>query len=102
MPAHGLQDEVVPAAPVTETKSEVAGDEGGGGTVTAPQPSQPAAARSPREIAYFRGQEARAAGQERRSIPGEYRSRDRLEEGKAWQDGFDGKPLDDKPEASLV
>jgi recombination protein RecT len=101
------RDEIaaIPAPPVTDTKSEVAGDEGGGGNggnLTAPQPSQPAAARSPREIAWRRGQEAKAAGQERKSIPGEYRSRDRLEEGRAWQDGFDGKPLDDKGEAQLV
>jgi recombination protein RecT len=98
------RDEIaaIPAAPVTDTKSEVAGDEGGGGTAAAPQPSQPAAATSVCEAAYRRGQEAKLAGQERKSIPGEYRSRDRLEEGRAWQDGFDGKPLDDKGEAQLV
>jgi recombination protein RecT len=103
MPAHGLQDEIIPAIPVTETKGGTAGDEGGGGNPAAPQPSQPAAAPpSAREAAYRRGQEARAAGAERKSIPGEYRSKERLAEGRAWQDGFDGKPLDGEPDAKLV
>ena len=101
--AIGAPDEIIPAPSVRDTKSEGSGDGGGGGTAAAPQPSQSAAAApSAREAAYRRGQEAKVAGQERRSIPGEYRDRGRLDEGRAWQDGFDGKPLDDKPDAKLV
>jgi len=42
-------------------------------------------------VAYERGQIARAAGAQRRAIPGEYRDEDNLLEAEAWHAGFDNR-----------
>jgi hypothetical protein len=48
-----------------------------------------AGAEDPVAVAYARGQKDRAAGVQRRAVPPEYRDKDRLDEGRAWQDGWD-------------
>ena len=43
--------------------------------------------------AYKRGQEAKAAGHQRRAIPGEYRESDRTREAQCWEAGWSGQPM---------
>jgi recombination protein RecT len=77
-------------AAVTETKSAAPADGGGQEDVGKTQaPPAAAAAEDPVAVAYARGQKDRAAGAQRRAVPPEYRDKDRLDEGRAWQDGWD-------------
>jgi hypothetical protein len=54
-----------------------------------------ATADDPLALAYERGQTARAAGQARKAMPGEYRDNARKAEANAWHTGFDGKAFDE-------
>jgi recombination protein RecT len=47
----------------------------------------------PRDLAYRRGQEAKAANMQRKDLPSEYRNPERDQEADAWMRGFQGKPL---------
>jgi hypothetical protein len=78
------------AAP-TPTASE--GDPAGEGPTpfVAPDAPQDALLTDHYHTAYERGQIARAAGAQRRAIPGEYRDEDNLLEAEAWHAGYDGK-----------
>ena len=62
---------------------------------------QPAAAvpPDPISIAYLRGKEDKAAGQQRTNLPMEYRNAERDAEATAWLAGFDGKA---KPEIHIT
>jgi hypothetical protein len=94
--------EPAPSAASEITKDAEEAREGGGEQAEGSYPKPPAAADDPLAVAHRRGQEAKASGAQRKSLPPEYRAPPRDAEAKAWQRGFDGKPLDDKGEASLV
>lgn len=52
-----------------------------------------AATGDPLAVAHRRGQEAKAAGHQRKALPTEYRTPDKDEMAQAWLRGHDGKPL---------
>jgi hypothetical protein len=69
-------------------------------------PAAPAAADQSREdilaTAYRRGAEAKAAGQRRAALPGEYRGSAQSKMADAWFAGHDGKPMPHKDDNALI
>ena len=66
-------------------------EQDGGGEPEAPPTGEPAV--DPIMIAHKRGQQARAAGHNRKAMPGEYRALDRIREAQAWTAGFDDQSI---------
>ena len=60
----------------------------GGSQTEAPAEAE----KTPEDIAYERGVEAKAAGSTRRALPGEYRDETRTREALAWTAGLEGAP----------
>jgi len=63
---------------------------------SAPNPDQQASgdkSADPIATAYERGKQARVAGHQRKSVPGEYRDANRTREALAWTAGYDGAAL---------
>jgi hypothetical protein len=59
--------------------------------------SEEGAEDDPVQIAYERGQKAKAAGSTPKALPGEYRTPDRTAEALAWRAGLDGQPKPERP-----
>jgi hypothetical protein len=79
----GAQDDQAPASAVSVALSQDA--------------THPAAADHPTEdpiaLAYRHGVEAKAAGNRRTALPGEYRGAAHTKRADAWFAGYDGKPM---------
>jgi hypothetical protein len=107
--ANPLKDQPESPSPPTAASSDE-GEESGGAQATvsaatedfpaaqsssASTESQPAAAATDDALkaAYARGQQARAAGHQRRALPPEFRTPDATRLALCWQAGFDDKPM---------
>jgi len=62
-------------------------------SVTEDPANDPSTDGDPVAAAHEKGRAAKAAGHQRKALPGEYRTPDRDEEAQAWLKGYDGKPL---------
>lgn len=80
-----------PSAPTAPQNAAAQQEEGSGAQNAVAD--ETAAATDPVELAYLRGKEAKAAGVQKRAVPGEFRDAARADEVAAWQAGWDGAPI---------